>query len=74
MIPASGVSIFNPSLALGNKWELTLEDGRHIEYPVRYKPQSGRIRKGWYNRRSYEDALPPPKKVLVNPIGDRLSE
>lgn len=65
MEEAGGVSIFNPYLTLGNIWELTLEDGRVVHRRPRYKPlPKGSYRRGWQHRRSSEDALPPPKRVL----------
>ncbi len=65
-----GKSLLNPYLENGNKWELELEDGRIINYPVRYTPQKGYINRGWTHRRSVDDALPAPKRVLVYPKRD----
>lgn len=64
---ASGNSIFNPHLPLGNEWELKLEDGRIAMRPVRYKPaeKGKRYGRGWYRRRNADDALPAPKRVLM---------
>lgn len=59
-----GNSIFKHWIQLGNEWELTLENGKKVMYPVRYKPQKGYVKRGWMHRRSSEDALPPPKKIL----------
>jgi hypothetical protein len=64
LIHAAGNSLSKEWLPLGNVWELTLEDGRVIMYPVRYTKKAGGKR-GWLRRRSYEDALPAPKKVKV---------
>lgn len=62
-----GRSLVNTWVELGNVWELVLEDGREITYPVRYKKQDipgNQKRRGWTHRRYAEDALPPPKRVL----------
>lgn len=64
-----GKSIFPPYLPLGNVWELELECGHTIYRQPRYKPLEGDMRAlyrrgGWFYRRSSDDALPAPKRVI----------
>lgn len=62
----AGNSIFKHWLRLGSTWELLLEDGRTVMRAVRYPPQKGkRTKRGWNHRRDPDEALPPPKRVLV---------
>lgn len=47
-------------------WDLELECGHTVERNVRYKPQKGRVRRGWsliHHPRRPSDALGPPKRV-----------
>lgn len=66
---ASGCSIFPPYLPLGNLWTLKLECGHTVERACRYTKHDSKHMsrgRGYWHRRSYEDALPAPKKVICH--------
>lgn len=63
LIEAAGRSLHRPHLLLGNKWELQLACGHTVYRRVRYVGRAGE-RRGWLVRRSSEDALPAPRRVV----------
>ena len=56
----TGRSPINPNLPSGAIWRLRLECGHYVERRLRYPHKEG-FRGGWYNRRSTDEALPPPQ-------------